>query len=583
MLKQLHAIHPSWMFEPLMTGVDWNAVLDDESTVYTTNEVPSSKSRIQGNVGYRSTDSSVYNWETDSWKAIESGVWYAANRDTVAYYLDPRNFLNESKVFMFEDLSYNSTYQKIDTVSSILPTNDLKSNANALIDVAGTHNVSPVYLAALVKQEGAYTTAAGSGYGTTGYTGGQCYSDENGYSLSTTGVYNFYNIDAVNDNVICNALAFANARQNGTIIKNGIIVQTTPLTSYMRPWTTIYKSLAGGGRFVAVSYISRGQNNVYLKKFQVIPIKKLALDNSGEYFVTSEYDTKLFMHQYQTNIVAASSEASIIYSAYNNANLITDNSVVFKFKIPVYNNMPSSTALPPTGNPNSYLNGLSVNGTSVPSFNMYNTSYTVVVPSATSNVTISASKINSAATISGADKVDLNAVETTKSIVVTAENGNKTTYQIKFVKSDTAPITNETIINNLKLTNTSGYLKGFTLGTDIGGLINTINGTSNLISTTIKDVNGNVKVSGRISTGDKVIINNSGTETSYIAVIYGDNNNDGLISLKDLLLVQKHLLKSINLTNAYFNSSDVNKDGKVDLKDLLLVQKHLLGSTTISQ
>jgi hypothetical protein len=206
-----------------------------------------------------------------------------------------------------------------------------------------------------------------------------------------------------------------------------------------------------------------------------------------------------------------------------------------------------------------------------------------VVPSATNTVTISASKINSAATVSGTGKVDLNAVETTKSVVVTAENGNKTTYQIRFVKSDTAPITNETIINNLKLTNDSGYLKGFTLGADTSGLINTINGTSNLISTTIKDANGNVKTSGMIGTGDTIIINNSGTETSYIAVIYGDNNNDGLISLKDLLLVQKHLLKSINLSNAYYNSSDVNKDGKVDLKDLLLIQKHLLGSTTISQ
>ena len=89
----------------------------------------------------------------------------------------------------------------------------------------------------------------------------------------------------------------------------------------------------------------------------------------------------------------------------------------------------------------------------------------------------------------------------------------------------------------------------------------------------------NTKTSGIVSTGDLISVD----EKVFQVVIYGDCSGDGAISIKDLLLVQKYLLKSQDITGAYNVAADVSKDGSVTIKDLLLIQKYLLGNGSIEQ
>ena len=81
----------------------------------------------------------------------------------------------------------------------------------------------------------------------------------------------------------------------------------------------------------------------------------------------------------------------------------------------------------------------------------------------------------------------------------------------------------------------------------------------------------------------KISINNAGVTSNYTAIVYGDSSGDGLIDIRDLLIIQKHLVSAKQVNGEYFRASDINKDGAIDIRDLLLEQKYLLGQYSISQ
>lgn len=90
--------------------------------------------------------------------------------------------------------------------------------------------------------------------------------------------------------------------------------------AYGRPWTTPKKAIVGGARFIASSYISKGQYTSYLKKFNVNP--------------NAYYDQ--FSHQYMANLAAPSSEALSSYKTYQANGLFN---LPLEFDIPVFQNM----------------------------------------------------------------------------------------------------------------------------------------------------------------------------------------------------------------------------------------------------
>ena len=70
----------------------------------------------------------------------------------------------------------------------------------------------------------------------------------------------------------------------------------------------------------------------------------------------------------------------------------------------------------------------------------------------------------------------------------------------------------------------------------------------------------------------------------YDVVIYGDINGDReKISVVDLVMMQKQILGTSQLSGAYAAAADISRDGKVSVKDLVLLQKHIINAAQIEQ
>ena len=137
-----------------------------------------------------------------------------------------------------------------------------------------------------------------------------------------------------------------------------------------------------------------------------------------------------------THVIAASAEGAKVSGAYTDA---LKNSAL-EFKIPVYENMPESTALPVgDGNPNNKLSALSVDGfVMTPTFNMDTTEYSLIVDGSVSSVNINASVIDSGASVTGAGSAALNVGTNDIRITVRAQNGSERVYTISITRRDNA-------------------------------------------------------------------------------------------------------------------------------------------------
>lgn len=300
-LTELHDKHPNWSFEAIQTNLDWSYAVAQESIV--------GVSLIETSYdGWKSTAPGSYDASSGTFKVLEGKDWYAAAPGVVAYYMDPRNFLDEKHVFMFEKLNYDSSYQTEAAVKSVFNGGNFANYAAKFVSAGANNNINPIYLASRVRQE------VGSSTGSTATSGaGFTY---NGKSYSN--LYNVYNIGATTgSSPALKGLVWANGGENGAD------------TSYNRPWHSIEASISGGAQFISSSYINKGQYTNYLQRFNVAP---------------NGYFTAL-THQYMTNIKAVFSESVSTYNSYATMNLLGNS---FKFAIPVYKNMPANTELPST-------------------------------------------------------------------------------------------------------------------------------------------------------------------------------------------------------------------------------------------
>lgn len=394
-LRKLHSLYPEWKFKAIQTGIDWNTLLENE-----VNKTGQIKNLVYGSSSYphynwRSTTVG-YNYATDTWSPYDGTVWYAASDELVAYYLDPRTYLYENYIFVFESLSYQKGVQNKSGVEAILkgsfmykttPSGEKKTYSQLIMDAANASSVSPYHIASRIRLE----------MGTTGGVAAL------GNSTEYPGIYNFYNIgatDTANGSPVIKGLAWA--------AKSG---------SYGRPWNTVAKSITGGAQFLGASYISVGQNTLYTQKFNVT--------NKGS----------LFSHQYMTNVQAPATECLTNYNAYKNNNLLNSSML---FEIPVYKNMPSSAVSKPadSGNPNNWLKSLSVSGYSLtPTFGVNKTTkYSLIVDESVKSVKVSASPVNSAAKVSGAGTYSLSKGDNKVTITVNAQNGSTRKYVITIVR-----------------------------------------------------------------------------------------------------------------------------------------------------
>ena len=297
-LSALHKKYPNWQFEAVSTGLNWDDVIKNESK-NGVNLVPKS-----GNDSTKSTASGAYDWTTNTWTIYDGSSWVAASSTYIAYYMDPRNFLNDTDIFQFESLSYSKSQTRAG-VSAILAGTFMAKEiedadgttlnyADAFMKIGETRKISPYHLASRVRQE------QGTG-GTSSLISGT-YSGYEGY-------YNYFNFGA-------------SGVGSAAVIKNGLAYAKS------KGWDTRYKSLDGGAQLLAKNYISVGQDTLYFQKFNVVNA------------------SNLYGHQYMSNLTAAYTEGRKLGQGY------TDKQQAFVFRIPVYTSMPDqASAFTATGNP----------------------------------------------------------------------------------------------------------------------------------------------------------------------------------------------------------------------------------------
>ena len=278
-ITQLRQQHPNWEFELLYTGLDFNTAVTGEYEY----------ANKQANLVYTPT----YKGDWIAPNPYVSGTWASASYKGIAYFMDPRNFLNDVDVFQFVDLgNYASSGATKESIQYQVNGTFLNNYAEDLRRICENNNVNPYYIVARLFQE-----QGRNGSATLEMDG----RDGKKY-------YNPFNIGAVVGNDVATALA--RAKKEG--------------------WDTMVKGLEGGMKIVKSGYIDVKQHTLYLNKFDVNPA-------SGGGF---------YNHQYMQNLSAAYSEADILRSCYVDTNTL-DNKI--KFVIPVFENMPTTVSEKPTG------------------------------------------------------------------------------------------------------------------------------------------------------------------------------------------------------------------------------------------
>ncbi len=323
-LKALHKKHPNWRFRAFNTGIKWKEAVskiagsaqiesgasmnsgsytsslwpddgDSEAIIYETASGEIEQGTAKDVEEYYREFSSAYSNSADAENAWMSGSgliiigsaqaesWVKASSNTAAFFMDPRNFLTENRIYMFEDLSYDPDYQTKSAVGKILEPTKLPGygfTAKVFVNAGKKYDVSPVHLASRARQE--------TGGGSIAINGSK-------------GVYNPFNIGA-----------YSSVTQGITYARN-------------KGWTTPQKSVNGGAKFISSGYINNGQNTIYFQRFDV-----------------THGISKVGTHVYMTNIRAPFFEATSTKTAYK-AYGITKEALTFI--IPVYKDMPASTSL----------------------------------------------------------------------------------------------------------------------------------------------------------------------------------------------------------------------------------------------
>ena len=542
-LLELHARHPNWSFVKEQINLNFEDVIEGESS--------SGRNLLQFEAfgeGYTSTAAHTYNILTNQFfEYIDEPGYYNASKEAIAYYLDPRNYLNEKYIFAFESLWFSAN-QNSAVVSHIISGQTFfntiykntfaDSKGSAALDIieaaknAGTNGISSVHVEARIKQEMTGVTTSSSRLGGTTTCNGK----------SVSGYYNFFNIKG-----------------------SGICDSKYTSYAYDRGWDTPYKGLLGGAKFMYNDYLVLNQDTLYYEKFDVST-------NNGNY-----------THQYMQNLAAAIQEGGIKYKGY----VESDYSYLEKnltFTIPVYNNMPSRTVTAPTlGNPNNYLSSLKVNGTKVANFNYSDYTYSMTLPSNTTSVKIEAAPIVGTSTVEGIGTINITSKEQSVVVKVKAQNGKIRNYTINFTKKDSTPTTVADSLNNSGFKYNNNHIFGINVGTNVSVLINNIRNYNDLTVVEIKSSKGQTKTNDSFRTGDKVSVTASGETKNYEVVIFGDVDGDGEIGRTDLLQVQRDVFNYKKLEGVFSAAGDIDKNGKVDRTDLLQVQRHVFKYADIKQ
>ena len=509
MLQSLQTEHPNWKFKILYTDIEWSDAIENEYVGHGSsprNLVPANNSNYAGEWICSVCGSKVY----------DSGNWCCASEDAISYMMDARNSLNNADIFQFLELSYNEC--SAESLKAMVANTFLDSDScvNAILEAAQTHNVNAYYILARIFQE----------QGRDGST----LSKGQGYNGQYVGVYNVFNIGASGngkETVILNGLK--KAQENG--------------------WTTLESSIIGGTETIAKSYIARGQNTLYLQKFDV--------DNS---------DDELYWHQYMQNLLAAQKEGETLKVTFEGMGSIDG---AYTFIIPVFKNMPGAACpRPSTEN----VKDTSTN-TELVRVNVTGSLYLRDQPKKDANKIGSIYKDDIVTRLEKAtEKVDgtywdyVMTSNGTKGYAARETYESESTYKLYLVPVIDASIKNDKVKIDTQT-----------------------NGVTTVPNATVKDfadllgkevVVKNTK--GEVLTADSKLGTGCVINDTYTVVVLGDVNGDGGTTALDAAMILRYTVGQYNLTSAFMQAGSLNSTGIPTALDAAKILRYTVGQYNIN-
>ncbi len=554
-LYYLHSKYPKWTFTADKVGVTLETAAKEEE-----------------GTGTLPTDNENY-WYNS--KPIEGG-WYYVNSTVIASVMDPRNSLFEDRIFQFLDIVESKDLYTDASLGNISgATGNLYKFIPQYKEVSVINGINPMHLMARSRQEGLNKANYSGTTGTYTSSSTSKLTSHQGYSLD--GYYNFYNINSYQTSsypyTVQRGLAYAAGflADDSCLTVTGVDSNNIPVAvydetkcgklSYMRPWNTPEQAVVGGADFLNVKYIIKGQDNLYYQKF-----------NISSYATNNRYT-----NQYMTNLEAPVSEGKIIYNAYKSSGMLDST---FNFVIPVFDNMPETVYQPVNKSSNNRLSSITINDKAFNEFDADVVEYNYNLVTNEDTFKVGAKTEDELATLVGTGDYTFTDGIAQVKLMVTAEDGVTNTYVInvkKVIPEEIVTVNDITSKMGVKVNDNIIY--GVSPDTAISTLVNTV--TKNRGEAKVTNYEGKVKASGSFATGDKIIIKGTSESKTFTIAVRGDVNGDGLIDLKDFVLVQSHILEKRTLSDIYTYAGDVNYDGKIVLADFVLIQSHILNKKSL--
>ncbi len=460
-LMKLHAMYPNWKFVADNVGMSLDAAVALEDKEY----IKLVETKYNS---WRAMRNKCYNWETGSFITTDGGR-YGASTEVIAYYMDPRNFLNANDIYIYMQQSYDSTTQTLEGVQKILKGTFLEGNVTdkndkfygkpyaGVIRYAGSKSgVNAYVLASTIIQE----------HGTKGTTLSK------GYSYEGKTVYNFFNYGAsgtTSSQIIKNGAkyaydagwftpteAIAGTPGAGYIFETDVIIRKDATTesdridkvskltvkvlgsksdvnnaknsktgkvynwynvSYTKDSKTVtgyvredlINIVEGGAVKYGKNYIAIGQDTYFYKNYNILNPDKI-------------------WHQYAQNVADSLSSSRSLKNTYSEL-----YDMALTFRIPVYTSLPAKVSKLPAENNNYnnyYFDSLKAEGLS-PAFNRFTKSYTL---STDGNADIYY-QLPQGASYTGKANFELKEGENTIKLPVKSQTGYTKNYTIKVTAS----------------------------------------------------------------------------------------------------------------------------------------------------
>lgn len=519
-LNYLKSIHPNWEFQAYYTGIPWSELTSGSAENYCLRNTiekntyldPSTLCRV-GHFG--------------------DANYYCASSQMVSYYLDPRNFLKETQVFQFLDLTESSSVTRNDVVLAVQNTY-LAPYVDDIIKAASSVGISPLTIISTIFQEiGRYAEPP---------------LQVSGKYPGYEGYYNFYNYGST-DGAGAVSRGMAKAKELG--------------------WNSPSTAIVGGAQIVlAGEYISKGQFTKYFHKFDVVG-NEILRENMGSRTYSSSY---FFSHQYMTNLRDPSAQAATLYNQYRNSNKLNSK---LTFVIPVYTGMPTTPVKVPTKLSEAdgalyfvdcnEVGGVRLRSSASSGNNVLGSLYrNTIVAVLEKGTTWSKVKVYRATTNRNSSwgyEAVVGYFATEYLSPISEYNGGE---------ADVDPIIPSGSVT-IKLDGNNMKMTPVTTLKDI---------KANYSGAVVKDANGNIisNENAKVGTGAIVTVNGN----TYTIIKIGDTDGDGEIMPSDYVKIKNKIMGNNNMSDAQMKAADLDGDGQILPADYIKVKNHIMGVSTIS-